>query len=187
MKKCNLISKDICMIHVPLCRQGTAYTCGVAAVQSVLGYYCIDYRQDILEENLKSNPQRGTKVEEIIKFAESINATGELLLNLKIDCIKEYLSLNLPVILMIQAWGEKESYEQTWEDGHYVVACGYDKYNIICMDPSILGNYTYISNEKLLSCWHDQSDGIKYEKAGIIIVPTDFSCLYNPNELKTLN
>ena len=43
-----------------------------------------------------------------------------------------------------------------WEDGHYVVAIGYDNKNIYLMDPSTLGNYTFIPIPEFLDRWHDQ-------------------------------
>ena len=36
------------LIRVPLARQNANYTCGVAALQSILGYYNFDKRLDVL-------------------------------------------------------------------------------------------------------------------------------------------
>src|SRR5205823_4615259 len=42
-----------------------------------------------------------------------------------------------------------------WDDGHWVVAVGYDKNNLYFMDPSTAGRYTYIPKAQFLERWHD--------------------------------
>ena len=37
------------------------------------------------------------------------------------------------------------------------------------MDPSTLGNYTYIEKEEFLKRWHDTANGVIYNQTGIII------------------
>ena len=46
------------LIHVPLTRQNTDYTCGITALQAILGYYQIDKRLDVLAAEIKPPRQR---------------------------------------------------------------------------------------------------------------------------------
>jgi hypothetical protein len=48
---------------------------------------------------------------------------------MSIYTLQEYLAANRPVIVLIQAWKDDEDtkpYPTDFEDGHYVVAIGYD-------------------------------------------------------------
>ncbi len=74
--------------------------------------------------------------------------------------LRESLDRGHPVLIALQAWAEDTidtsiDYTTRWEDGHYVVAIGYDEARVFFMDPSTLGHYTYLPNEALLARWHD--------------------------------
>jgi predicted double-glycine peptidase len=72
--------------------------------------------------------------------------------------------------VVIQAWAiPTKDYESSWDSGHYAVAIGYDEANIYLMDPSTLGNYTYIPRDEFAKRWHDQDMDIKLRQAGIVI------------------
>lgn len=42
--------------------------------------------------------------------------------------LEAYINLQIPVIILIQAWKEDDSipWANDWDDGHYVVVIGYD-------------------------------------------------------------
>lgn len=73
--------------------------------------------------------------------------------------LQGYIDRKIPVIILIQAWRSQESkdmdWNQIWQDGHYVIAIGYDDKYIYIEDPSILGGIGYIPNQEFLSRWHD--------------------------------
>lgn len=62
-------------------------------------------------------------------------------------------------------------WDNTWEDGHYVVAIGYDEKYIYFEDPSILGGIGYIPKSEFLRRWHDYDMDItnKYIHYGMSI------------------
>ena len=157
-------------IPVPLCRQAASYTCGVACLQSVLGFYLRDFRQDVLIEEMHVT-EEGAKICEMLMFAKMQGLRVRFIQNMKLVELKKWIDQKVPLILPIQAWDEEENkdYLDEWNDGHFVVACGYSREKIIFMDPSTLGNYTYILDNELLSRWHDTRDGITYCNAAIII------------------
>jgi ABC-type bacteriocin/lantibiotic exporter with double-glycine peptidase domain len=65
------------LIRIPLVRQGTNWTCGVAAFQSVL--YALaneEWREDKLTERLKATPEDGTDHREMVAFARELGLSG---------------------------------------------------------------------------------------------------------------
>ena len=151
------------LIRVPMTRQATDYTCGVAAVQSVLGYYGEDVHEHALYAELHPEPVMGTNTHDI---AALLNARGfEVFVatGAELSDLKKSLDSGKPVIVALQAWGNMPDYTDEWEQGHFAVAIGYDDKNIYFMDPSTLGQYTYIPSQEFLARWHD------YEKEGRLI------------------
>ena len=145
------------LIRVPLARQNANYTCGVAALQSILGYYNFDKRLDVLSAEVKPDQEKGTNYLNIASFAKSLGFDVNIRTNMTLDELKKYIDQKKPILLAIQAWADsKSSYSSNQnEDGHYVVAIGYDDKNFYFMDPSTLGHYTYIPAEEFVSRWHD--------------------------------
>ncbi|MDZ4835133.1 MAG: C39 family peptidase [Candidatus Melainabacteria bacterium] len=158
------------MIKVPMTRQSTDYTCGVAAVQSVLMYYGDEFMEGVLSKDLKANPKVGTAYKEIVRLVKSKGYKVEVLQNMTIESLKSLIDSGKPVICLIQAWPEKKvNYATDWEDGHYVVAIGYDRQNVFFMDPSTLGNYTFIPTKEFLTRWHDTDSKVKLEHFGMVV------------------
>lgn len=173
------------IIPVPICRQATSYTCGPAALQSVLGYYLDEYQEDYLAKKLNTIQVYGTDFRDILRFSNSLSYEASFLENISIDRLKEYLIQGLPIILMIQAWADTTTnYTTSWDNGHYVVACGYNDTSIIFMDPSTLGYYTYIPITELLNRWHLKDDYGCYYHGAILINNTKTSKRYNQALLK---
>ena len=144
-------------IMVPLARQSTNYTCGVAALQSVLGYYGEDIRQDTLAAALGSTEAEGTDYHAIERYANSNGYNTVVQTERTLDDLKALVDRRVPPIILIQAWPDGPvDWQADYADGHYVVALGYDDANIYFMDPSTLGNYTSIPVEEFLRRWHDR-------------------------------
>jgi ABC-type bacteriocin/lantibiotic exporter with double-glycine peptidase domain len=175
-------------IRVPLCRQETEYTCGVACVQSILKCYGMDYNQEVLAETLQSKPILGTDFKDIINFMRQLGFKAYFVENMSIDGLKFLISNGITPMLMIQAWaGNGVDYVSDWKDAHYVIACGYDKNRIFFMDPYTLGNYTYIPVSELLKRWHVIDKCIhKYYRSGLIIKKEHCSFEYDPSAMKYL-
>ena len=71
--------------------------------------------------------------------------------------LQSILSSGVPVILLLQAWKDDSTppYPIDWDDGHFVVAVGFDSKYIYFEDPWILGSLTYMTKSELLTRWHD--------------------------------
>jgi ABC-type bacteriocin/lantibiotic exporter with double-glycine peptidase domain len=148
------------LIQVPMARQAANYTCGVAALQSVLHYYGDEWRQDRLSLALKADSVNGTNYRNIIHLCDSLGYTTKVHTRLSIDSLKAFIDLGFPMILAIQAWAESpEKYAEQWDSGHYVVCIGYDHEKIYFMDPSTIGNYTFIPVNEFVDRWHDIDQG----------------------------
>ena len=151
---------------IPTFRQATPDTCGKAVVISVLGYYGYDVSEYWLKDFV-SIPKEGAYPETIAQIGKSFGLKTDIIRSMTPDQIQGYLDKKTPVILELQAWGDKEHYTKDWKDGHYVVACGYDDGGFYLMDPGQYG-YSYIPTDKLIEAWHDKDGHRKNENLGIV-------------------
>jgi predicted double-glycine peptidase len=164
------VSQASKLIRLPLIRQATEYTCGTAAVLSVLAYFGDSYFEDALAKQLATNSRTGTYYKRIIEFGRAHGYSVQADSAMTVDALKQFIDEGTPVICLIQAWaGKTVDYGSDVKDGHYVVAVGYDSQNIYFMDPWSLGNLTYLSYGELLSRWHDVQKGTRIEHLGIAI------------------
>lgn len=155
------------LIRVPLVRQATSYTCGVASLLSVLLYYGEEFTERELAKILKADPVKGTGYQAILKFANrrfadpaKRNFQMRKRTGMSIDDVREQIDRGRPVIVLIQAWSEKSKvdWKREWKEGHYVVVVGYDEYNIYLMDPAVMGHYAFLPIGEFLDRWHDIDD-----------------------------
>lgn len=145
------------LVRVPLTRQATGYTCGVAALQAVLAYYGIAVREDRLAAALQADPEQGTNYHNMVAYAQAQGLRAEAHVGISLATLEQLLDAGQPVIVALQAWADEPAgYADQWDDGHYAVAVGYDAARVYFMDPSTLGNYTFISKAEFLVRWHDQ-------------------------------
>lgn len=76
------------------------------------------------------------------------------------------------MIVEIQAWADEgTNYATDYDDGHYVVAIGFDANYYYFEDPWILGSIGYISKKDFVTRWHDyvNSEQRKVYNIGIIV------------------
>ena len=174
------------LISVPLTYQCYDYTCGVGAFQSVLCYYGRDFRHDELGKVLGPDPIRGTNYEKMAEFARSLGFGVDVLTDMSLEDLKKLIDDRKPTIVLIQAWPDSSvKWSETWTEGHYAVATGYDDRNIYLMDPSTLGHYTFIPVPEFLERWHDTDGRVKLVHFGMVITGGG-STIYNPDKMKRL-
>ena len=175
------------LIPVPLTRQAADYTCGITAVQSILGYYGIDRRQDVLIAAMQPDPDRGTNYQNVLAYAISLGFEASARNGMTLDELKGRIDSRIPVLLAIQAWATPPVDWSTFENGHYVVAVGYDNDHFYFMDPSTLGHYTYIPIPEFLERWHDHDD---YQKQDLfhfgIVMIKHVALPYAPDQVTRL-
>ena len=175
------------LISVPLTHQCYDYTCGVGALQSILYYYGKHFRQDELAKVLEPDSIKGTNYRRMAEFARSLGFQVDVLTNMSLENLKKMIDDRKPVIVLIQAWPETPvQWSESWNEGHYAVAIGYDERNIYFMDPSTLGHYTFIPIPEFLDRWHDMDDRGKLIHFGMVVT-REGSMIYNPDVIKRLD
>jgi predicted double-glycine peptidase len=173
------------LLKLPLVRQATGYTCGVASLMSVLDYFGMPTREDRLSNDLGSGEAWGTDYRRIIEYAGQAGLTVEAMEGMTQETLERYIDEGKPVECAIQAWSDMpEHYAGEIESGHYVVAVGYDAERFYFMDPSTIGHYTYIPRSELDVRWHDHTqEGQVLEHFGIAFGGTPD---YDPQEITKL-
>jgi predicted double-glycine peptidase len=150
------------ILDFPSTRQSYDYSCGPGAVQAVLAYYGEDYRESQLIDLLKTDKDTGTYVKDIVKFLDSLGYITDVKQNMTKEELFSYIDKNIPVIVLIQAWGKEadflKHYKETWTDGHFVVVIGYTEKDIVCSDPGLFKS-GYIPIEEFIDRWHDYDEG----------------------------
>jgi len=147
-------------LPLPLIAQAHSWSCGAAAMLSVLSYWQVyDGNESSLYSGLGTTDQDGTDPLNMAKFAQSLDLEAEVKVNQTIADLYQGLLHKKTVILDIQAWGgtgtDPIDYENRWEDGHYVVLVAIDRAYLYFMDPSVIGGYAFMAKKDLVKRWHD--------------------------------
>ena len=158
------------MLDFPRLRQVHKYDCGAIVTQAILEYYGFDVREDKIIKIAKTN-RKGTSPKGIIRILRKYKLKPKIH-KFTIEQVKKFISRGHPVILLVQAWTDKQkvNWEKDWTDGHYVVAIGYDKKKMYFEDPSSVFKI-YLTFEELEKRWHDSDSRIKnkrYVHMGIV-------------------
>ncbi len=168
-----LISDVKNLIRIPIVNQATDYTCGVAAALSVL--YYLDKGQDIYEVDLAriliKKKDDGVLSRHMIDYVEKKGFQAYKQENMSLIELEAFIREGKPVLVLLQAWPTtmKTSWSRKWRDGHWSVAIGFDDENYYFMDPSTVGNYTYIPKGEFLRRWHDYDGKKRVHQMGLVI------------------
>jgi predicted double-glycine peptidase len=165
-------------LPVPDLRQATSYTCGVAALQSVLVYFGIEPpAEKAFAKEIGTDSKNGTDPGQITRAARKYGLTTEIKQHMTLGELESYVRRGIPVMVAYQAWTDKKQVEwkKDWVDGHYSVVVGMDAKNVYLEDPSILGSVGYISRQEFLDRWHDTDrNNRKYYNLGIVLTRPGF-------------
>lgn len=147
------------LIHLPITRQATNYTCGAAAVGSLLHWLNpqLDFSEDQLAEEMKSDNVHGTTIANIERYGRRLGLVVDWRDGWTLDSLEQSVRAGTPVLVLIQAYRDSDEvdWRTDWDDGHFVVVNGIDAQNVYMMDPSQRGNYTYIPRAEFMERWHD--------------------------------
>jgi predicted double-glycine peptidase len=151
-------------IQLPDVQQPDEFSCGVASLMSILAYYGKgpeDY--DALKKKLHTSKKNGVDYRRIVAYAKEVGLQSDAQ-QLTVDKLVQHLDRREPVICSIQAYDDEKEhspaermkiYETQNENGHYVVAIGYDEQNIYFMDPSLVGRRGFLPKDEFDKRWHD--------------------------------
>ena len=146
------------MLDFPEVRQIYNYDCGAAAMRTVLNYYGIDVREDKIMELAETN-QDGTNPSGMVKVGEKYGLQYGMG-TASISGMKKLINKGIPPLILLQAWlDDPNTGYDGWDDGHWVVAIGYDnKGNIYFEDPSSPMRTT-LTEDELNRRWHSVGEG----------------------------
>lgn len=164
------VPKSHIKVKLPSTRQPKCYSCGASALRAVAVHFKVGpNNEQFYIDKCKTNKE-GTPPENIIRTAVELGLSVNTKQYMTIRELRSYLDQGIPVICLIQAWGDAEYYKTHDYDGHYVVAIGYTDDKIYFMDPSIKGSHGFLKNAEFMARWHDEeTDGAKTVQCGIAI------------------
>lgn len=165
---------DTKILNFPDSRQGHDFSCGDAATQAVLYYYGIEKREDVLIEEMKTNPDLGTDIGAIVKYLNKHDLRAEYRKGMTVQDLRDNVDKGWPTILMIQAWFDEYPPDLKTlaglDNGHYVVVIGYLPGMFVFDDPSLLSNRGFIPVEELEQRWHGVTDDGEWgDHFGIVV------------------
>jgi predicted double-glycine peptidase len=159
-------------IDLPDATQLTDYSCGASALQAICKFYGVGPDEEWqFVERLKMDRRIGSHPFQIIKLAHALGLKTREYHGMTPDQVKRELDSRHPVMLMIQAWGEervrgktraRRDYSADWDDGHWVVAIGYDRHGFIFEDPSLELIRGFIAYDDLMTRWRDTGPHGRY-------------------------
>jgi len=181
-------------LAVPLVRQSTSYSCGAAAMLSVLSYWQVyDGDESSLFAPLNTTSENGTDPLNMAKVAKEMGLKATIKTKQTWEDLENDLEQGQTIIVNYQAWHESGratdpvDYSKEWEDGHYSVVIAINGSTIFLMDPSLLGGYGYLSKKDFLSRWHDyeirQGVRIEHHQLAIYIKGTKRNIKYPLNPM----
>jgi uncharacterized protein YvpB len=130
---------------------------------------------------LAETSENGTGLAGVAKVLEYYGLDFKMSLPISIEELKLFIDEGYPILIALQAYKEGDlPYAECWDDGHYVVAIGYDEENIYFEDPSSYKR-TKLSFIELLERWHDMEfNGTKLIQWGCVVKGTP---QYHPNDI----
>ncbi len=145
------------MINLHAGRQTFDFDCGAKALQLVMAYYGEDVREDILLDELATY-SNGTSPEMMVKVAEARGFGVKAGTGWTIEQMGRYLDALHPVIVLLQAWADREmtlgEWKKSWDNGHYAILINMASDVLLFEDPASFRK-TWLKKHEFLVRWHD--------------------------------
>jgi uncharacterized protein len=161
------IPRGAIRIPVPDVSQQTDYSCGASCLEAICKYYGVG-KEDEWQfiRGLHLDRRVGVHPGQIHRLARSYRLSVRSYPLMTLARLKRELEWRHPVMLMIQAYGQdrvgkrrqvrwRRDYTPDWNDGHWVVAIGFDREGVFFEDPLLQGVRGWLSFAELNSRWHD--------------------------------
>lgn len=161
-------------IALPLVEQTSSYSCGAAAMSSVLRYWLGDAvppREDALRSALGTDPGRGTEIDALVGLGASSGLEAQRRVGMTITELRGILAQGRTAVLAVQAWKKTQlAWPDVWDSGHYVVLVGMDADRAYFMDPSTPDAYAFIDLPELEARWHDVDVGNRRVHGAAVVI-----------------
>ncbi|PIN94040.1 hypothetical protein COU54_00530 [Candidatus Pacearchaeota archaeon CG10_big_fil_rev_8_21_14_0_10_31_24] len=156
------------LLDFPKFRQRYEYDCGAKLLQSVLAYYGMEIREELIAKEAKTNEKSGTLIKNILKVLDKYGLKYDSK-SMTIKDLKKYVSKKIPVMLLLQAWSYQNlDYSKTFESSHWVAVIGFDKGKVIFEDPYSF-KLTYLTENELDERWHGRDDNNHVNNHGLAV------------------
>ena len=162
------ISEVTRVLDLPNVRQMDDYDCGPAAVRSVLGYYGIESVEKDVIRATKTSKKWGAEPDDMENALKAMGLEVFQKSGMTVDELRLCTQRRIPVIVAIQAWGDRDDYSDDWDDGHYVVVKGVDDSVVRIEDPSS-DSESQLPIEEFEERWRGWDD--PYVRWGMIVGP----------------
>lgn len=152
-----LIPDGAIKVPVPDTNQETDSTCGASALLAVCLYFQTGPKEERrVVQAMRMSLRDGSDPEDVRRGALHGGLTYHEVQPMSQQRLKQFLDVGKPVLVMLQAWADEPvNYADDWNDGHWVVAIGYDNTGFYFEDPSIARRRGFLSYEELAIRWHD--------------------------------
>lgn len=162
------IPRGAIRVELPNVVQRQDYTCGAAAVLAIATYYGAEVTEAELVDVMAFD-RRGSDPAHLHAAAAHCGLRVQEVQPMSDAQLRACLDRARPVILMLQAWGDRASYVDHWTDGHWVVAIGYDRRGVYFEDPMLECVRGYLPYAELGARWHDLAgpDDARVERYGL--------------------
>jgi predicted double-glycine peptidase len=149
--------------HVPVVRQRRGFSCGPAAVLSLLRLWSpaayAGVEEEALYGPLETSDARGTEPEPMVRFLAENGIDAQYRFgDVTAADLERAVDAGAPPIVDLQAWRDGDvPWSETWDAGHYVILVGYDAERLFFADPSTMSpeGYVYLPRGELDERWHD--------------------------------
>ena len=159
------------IIEYPETRQVFNFDCGANALVSVLVFAGLEEREDRVAM-LAGTTKAGTNTEGILRVLRYYGLPFRARQRMRADDLRRAIDAGHPTLVTLQAYRESNRpYRELWDDGHWVVAIGYDKHRIYYEDPSAF-HRTWLADEELRQRWHDVDQGRRIHQWGCTVQVT---------------
>ena len=156
------------IIPYPETRQVFSFDCGANALVSVLVFAGLEEREDRVA--LLAGTTNGTSTEGILRVLRYYGLRHRARQRMRADDLRRAIDDGHPTLFTLQAYRESNRpYRELWDDGHWVVAIGYDRSRIYYEDPSAF-HRTWLADEELRQRWHDMDRGKRIRQWGCTVL-----------------
>jgi predicted double-glycine peptidase len=147
-------------LDLPLTLQSTHFTCGPAALSSILAFLGLSYSEALLARALGSNSTEGTRPSALEEVVQDLGLPHEARQGMTLADLAAQTERGWPVLACCQS--EK--------GGHWVAISGVTSEGVVVMDPE--AGQRVIPAAEWLTIWFDRdADGEDYLRYGLAIGP----------------
>ena len=149
------------VLRLPLVYQTTDYTCGPAAMLSLLRYFQVadELTEQSLASEMLTTYEWGTNYLEMQKALAKRGLSGEIRLNSTLENVQSEIVKGNPVIVNFKSYNV----------GHYAIAIALNDKYIYMMDPWFARRGAVrMKREDFIRSWYDEHAGIRLD--GMMII-----------------